>query len=272
MSSTANATYRTGHLTLNKLCGYSTEDSTRSDAGTVHSGSTSPPPLASGSASPMSCTSREDGWIKHGLYALLAAINRLETTPTQSIDPTFASSSLKNNAGSTDGHLSIQMKNTGTTNITDALRALKYKKECAKEEEEDTWRNNKNKKENDQQTEVDQIPGAHPGPGWCATTEEQFIIPQVNGSAIHAPFFKYHLENLRCPLVSTTLGPTPVPNVRMFLTHPQQHLFSGREPFTDAVTWAIMDQGDEPLLATLHAYRQWEQAVFFTQQEMANYS
>src|SRR5580692_13224338 len=113
MSSTANATYRTSHLTLNELCGYSTEDSTHSDAGTIRSGSASPPPLMSGSTSPMSCTSREDGWIKHGLYALLAAINRLETTPTQSTDPASTSTSLENNTGSTDGHLSIRMENTG---------------------------------------------------------------------------------------------------------------------------------------------------------------
>src|SRR5580692_5312014 len=116
MSSTANATYRTSPLTLNELCGYSTEDSTCSDAGTLRSGSTSPPPLASGSTSPMSCTSREDGWIKHGLYALLAAIDRLETTPMQSTDPA-SSSSLENNAGSTDRHLSIWMENIGTTNV-----------------------------------------------------------------------------------------------------------------------------------------------------------
>jgi hypothetical protein len=152
----------------------------------------------------MSYTSGEDGWIKHGLYALLAAINKLEAT--QGSDSTSASSSLDNNAGSTDGHLSIRMENTGTTNVADALRALKNKTECAKEEEENAWRNTKNKKENDQQSKIDQVPGAHPGPGWCATTEEQFIIPQINGTAIHAPYFKYHLENLRCPLVSTTLG------------------------------------------------------------------
>src|SRR5580692_8534116 len=172
MSSTTNAIHHTGPLTLSKLCGYSTEDSTRSDASTIHSGSTSPPPLASGSTSPMSCTSREDRWIKHGLYALLAAIDKLETTPTQSTDPTSTSSSLDNNAGSTDGHLSIRMENTGTTNVGNALRALKYRKECAEEEKEDTWRGDKNKKENDQQARVNQIPGAHPGPGWCTTTEE----------------------------------------------------------------------------------------------------
>jgi hypothetical protein len=227
----------------------------------------------------MSCTSGDDSWIKHGLYALLTAIDKLEAG--QDTNSASTSSSLKNNAGSTNDHLSIRMENTGTTNVNDALRALQYKKECVEEEEEDTWRGNKNQKENDKQAEVDQIPGAHPGPGWCATTEEHFIIPQINGTAIPAPFFKYHLENPRCPLVSTTLGqgsqvytttlrPAPVPNARTFLTRPQQRLFSGREPFTDAVTWAVTDQGDEPLLAALHAYRQWEQAVFFTQQEMTN--
>jgi hypothetical protein len=279
MSPSTNVINRTNPLTLSELCGYRTEDSANGDASTIRSGSTSPPPLASGSASPMSCTSGEDGWIKHGLYALLAAIDKLETT--KDTDPTSASSSLEGNAGDTDEHLSVRMENTGTTNVADALRALKYKTTCIEEDEEDSWRNNKNKKENDQQTNVDQVPGAHPGPGWCATTEEHFIIPQINGTAIHAPYFKYHLENPRCPLVSTTLGqgsevytttlrPAPVPNARAFLTRPQQRLFSGREPFTDAVTWAVTDQGDEPLLAALHAYRQWEQAVFFTQQEMTN--
>src|SRR5580692_4578754 len=279
MSSSANATTSTGFLTLRELCGYSTEDSAHSNASTVRSNSTSPPPLASRSTSPMSCTSGDDSWIKHGLYALLTAIDKLEAG--QDTNPASTSSSLKNNAGSTNDHLSIRMENTETTNVNDALRALQYKKECYEEEEEDTWRGNKNQKENDKQAEVDQIPGAHPGPGWCATTEEHFIIPQINGTAIPAPFFKYHLENPRCPLVSTTLGqgsqvytttlrPAPVPNARTFLTRPQQRLFSGREPFTDAVTWAVTDQGDEPLLAALHAYRQWEQAVFFTQQEMTN--
>src|SRR5580692_10096902 len=160
MSSNANATYHTGPLTLNELCGYSTEDSTRSDASTICSGSTSPPPLTSGSTSPMSCTSGEDGWIKHRLYALLATIDKLETT--QSTDPA-STSSLDNHVGSTDDHLSIRMENTGTASVGDALRALRYKKECAEEEEEDTWRGDKNKKENDKQVTVDQIPGAHPG-------------------------------------------------------------------------------------------------------------
>src|SRR5580692_9713453 len=237
MSSSANATTNTSVLTLRELCGYSTEDSANSNASTVRSGSISPPPLASGSASPMSCTSGEDGWIKHGLYALLAAIDKLEAT--QSTDPTSTSSSLDNNAGSTNGHISIRMENTGTASVADALRALNHKTTCTEEDEEDNWRDNKNKKENDQQTKVDQIPGAHPGPGWCSTTEEHFIIPQINGTAIHAPYFKYHLENPRCPLVSTTLGqgsevytttlrPAPVPNARTFLTRPQQRLFSGR--------------------------------------------
>src|SRR5580692_6946135 len=138
MSSTTNFIHCASPLTLRELCGYSTEDSATSDAGTIRSGSTTPPPLASRSTSPMSYTSGEDGWIKHRLYALLAAINRLETTPTQSTDPA-SSSSLENNAGSTDGHLSIRMENTGTTNISNALRALKYKRECTEEEEEDTW-------------------------------------------------------------------------------------------------------------------------------------
>src|SRR5580692_8394071 len=162
--SPSNVINRTSPLTLSQLCGYSTEDNTSGDASTIRSGSTSPPPLASGSASPMSCASGEDGWIKHGLYALLAAIDRLETTPTQNTDPA-STSSLDNNAGSTDDHLSIRMENTSTTNIGDALRALKYKKECVEEEEEDTWRGNKNKKENNQQASVNQIPRAHPGPG-----------------------------------------------------------------------------------------------------------
>src|SRR5580692_3960911 len=141
--SPSNVINRTSPLTLSQLCGYSTEDNTSGDASTIRSGSTSPPPLASGSASPMSCASGEDGWIKHGLYALLAAIDKLEATKVD--NTTTANSSTKSNAGDTNRHLSVQMENTGTANVADALRALQYKQECAEEEEEDTWRNNKNK-------------------------------------------------------------------------------------------------------------------------------
>src|SRR5580692_12553068 len=132
MSSSDNATTSTGFLTLRELCGYSTEDSAHSNASTVHSNSTSLPPLASRSASPMSCTSGEDSWIKHGLYALLAAIDKLEAT--QSTDPASTSSSLDNHAGSTDGNISVRMENTGTTNVADALQALKYKTTCIEED------------------------------------------------------------------------------------------------------------------------------------------
>src|SRR5580692_4315741 len=130
MSPSTNVINRTNPLTLSELCGYRTEDSANGDASMIRSGSTSPPPLASRLASPMSCASGEDGWIKHGLYALLAAIDKLETT--QSNDPA-STSSIDNHAGSTDDHLSIWMENTGTTNVGDALRALGYKKECAEE-------------------------------------------------------------------------------------------------------------------------------------------
>ena len=50
----------------------------------------------------------------------------------------------------------------------------------------------------------------------------------------------------------------------------QAHIFSGREPFTETVTYAIVDQEDEALLAALHAFRQWEQAALFTIQEIAH--
>ena len=49
----------------------------------------------------------------------------------------------------------------------------------------------------------------------------------------------------------------------------QTCIFSGREPFTKTVTYTVVDQGDEGLLATLHAFRQWEQAALFTKQEIA---
>src|SRR5580692_1117952 len=137
--SPSNVINRTSPLTLSQLCGYSTEDNTSGDASTIRSGSTSPPPLASGSASPMSCASGEDGWIKHGLYALLAAIDKLETT--KDADPTSTGSSLEGNAGDTDEHLSVRMENTSTTHVADALRALKYKTTYIEEDKEDSWRN-----------------------------------------------------------------------------------------------------------------------------------
>ena len=48
----------------------------------------------------------------------------------------------------------------------------------------------------------------------------------------------------------------------------QSHLFSGREPFTEAVTYATSDLGDKALLATLHAYCHWEKEELFTVQEI----
>ena len=50
----------------------------------------------------------------------------------------------------------------------------------------------------------------------------------------------------------------------------QTCIFSGREPFNEVVTYAVVDQGDEGLLAALHAYRQWEQAALFTKQEITH--
>ena len=48
----------------------------------------------------------------------------------------------------------------------------------------------------------------------------------------------------------------------------QSCLFSGREPFTEAITYATANLGDEGLLAALHAYHQWEKEELFTVQEI----
>src|SRR5580692_10313529 len=69
------------------------------------------------------------------------------------------------------------------------------------------------------------------------------IISKTHDAPLSVPLWGKESE-----VYTTTLHPAPVPNTQMFLTCPQQHLFSGREPFTDTVTWAVTDQGDEPLL------------------------
>ena len=57
--------------------------------------------------------------------------------------------------------------------------------------------------------------------------------------------------------------------MKSFFTAAQNCLFSGREPFTEAVTYTTSDLGDEGLLATLYAYCCWQQDEMFTNQQIA---
>ena len=94
-------------------------------------------------------------------------------------------------------------------------------------------------------------------------------------------YHKFYLDNPKYPLVCTTLGkgylihtalliPTPVQHQKNYITVTQSCLFSGREPFTEAVTYTTSDLGDEALLAALHAYCHWETVELFTVQEIAH--
>ena len=284
MSTYADVLRRTTTLAVNQLDGTSNQNSTNSIASTVRSESSSPPPLESIPASPMSYDAESTGndeWIKHGLYSIVAAIDKLEANCAASNAATEGTTS---DQSSTDGNLSVWMENTGTTDVCQALRALSYKRPCTynqeDEEAEGSWRDTQNQRENKEQRENMQVSDAHPGPGWCITLDDEpFTFLQTNGTLTHAAYHKFHLANPKYPLISTTQGrghdvytttlrPAPVPHARPYFTAQQRRLFSGREPFAEAVKWAITDQEDEPLLAALHAYQQWEQEVVHTQQQM----
>ena len=120
----------------------------------------------------------------------------------------------------------------------------------------------------------------YPGEGWIYTISEPFTIPNDNGTFAQANYHKFYLDNPKYPLICTTLGrgypihtalliPTPVQFQKNSITSTQTHHFSGREPFTKAVTYTTSDLGDQALLATLHAYHHWETEEIFTVQEIA---
>ena len=177
------------------------------------------------------------------------------------------------------------MENTSTNDVQDALRNLQFKHTCICEqqewEEEEGEQKRANQTENKKQEQEESELYAYPGEGWIAITSEPFTIPNDNSTFTQAYYHKFILDNPKYPLVCTTLGkgypvhtalllPTLIPHAKSFFTAAQNHLFSGREPFTEAITYATSNLGDEGLLAALQAYCHWEQDEMFTNQQIAH--
>jgi hypothetical protein len=267
--------------TTNRFALLDLENYTNSDAYEVRSPSASPPPLEPATTTPTSSTV-ESPPVRANLDDLLAAIDW--TTHRELHSPSSPSLDDKE-PRSTDQHITVHLDHTPTDHIRAALRALHYKRTCAydegEEEDERVWTTNENKRENREQRENQaEEDDPHPGPGWIETTNEPFALPTITGGALFAPYHKYHLDNPKYPLVSTTLRkgeevfttllrPTPVPHKSPYLTPAQKRIFSGREPFARKVTEVATEEEDESFLSGLVAYRMWEREVMYTQQELA---
>ena len=231
----------------------------------------------------MCTTTSKSEWLSQSIYTLLVAVSQLGTDMPQSStaqDTNTTPDSLESN---TNGGVSVKLENTGTNDIQEALRNLHFKHTCIGEqqeqEEEEREQRRANEADNKKQEQVEPELYVYPGEGWITTTSELFTVPNDNGTFTQAYYLKYHLDNPKYPLVCTTLGkgypvhtallPTPVPHSKSFFTAAQNHLFSEREPFTEAVTYTTSDLGDEGLLAALYAYCHWEQEEMFTTQQIA---
>ena len=270
--------------TNNQFAVLAAQDHTNSNASPVCS-RTSLPPLLSpiSKASMHTATNNGAKWVSQGIYTLLVAVSQLGTDTPQSSTAQGINTTLDSLKGDADGGVSVKLENMGTNNIQEALKDLKFKHTCIckqqEQEEEEEQQKRANHTENQKQEQEELELYAYPGEGWIATTSEPFTVPNDNGTFTQANYHKYYLDNAKYPLICTTLGkgypvhtalliPMPVQHLKNYITANQSHLFSGREPFTKAITYATSDLGDEALLAALHAYHHWEKEEIFTVQEI----
>ena len=207
------------------------------------------------------------------------AVSQLGTDTPQSSTAKGTNTSPDSIKGNTNGGVSVKLEDTGTNDIQEALQNLQFKCTCVckqqeQEEEEEQWRRT-NLAENQQQEKEEPELYAYPGEGWITTNSEPFTISNDNGSFTQANYHKYILDNSKYPLICTTLGrgypihtalliPALVQHPKDIILSTQSCLFSGREPFTEAVIYTTTNLGDEGLLAALHAYCQWEKEELFT--------
>ena len=214
-------------------------------------------------------TAMDDGGeqLSQRFYALLAAMSQLGTDMPQS--STAQDTTSDDFKGNTNRGVSVKLENTGTNDIQEALQNLNFKCTCIckqqEQEEEEELQKGTNHTENQKQEQEQLELYAYPGEGWILTTSEPFTVPNVNGTFTQANYHKFHLDNPKYPLICTTLGqgypvhttllvPTLLQHQKSTITPNQTCLFSGREPFAEAVTYATANLGDEATLAALHAY------------------
>ena len=217
--------------------------------------------------------------ISQRFYTLLVATSQLGTDTPQSSTAQDTNTTPDSLKGNTDRVVSVKLENTGTNDIQEGLRHLQFKHTCIceqqEQEEEEELQKGANQTGNQKQEQEDPELYAYPGEGWILTTSEPFTIPNDNGTFAQANYHKFYLDSPRYPLICTTLGrgypvhttlliPTPVQHQKNSIMPTQTHLFSGREPFSEAVTYATANLGDEATLAALHAYCHWEKEELFT--------
>ena len=221
-------------------------------------------------------------YMSQRFYTLLVAITQLGTDTPQSSTTQDTNTTPDSLKGDTDQGVSVKLANTGTNDVKEALRHLQFKCTCIceqqEQEEEEKLQKKANQVENQEQELQEPELYAYPGEGWTYTTCEPFTVPNDNGTFAQASYHKFYLDSPKYPLICTTLGkgypvhtalliPTPVQH-KNSITPTQTCLFSGREPFAEAVTYTTTSLGDEATLAALHAYCTWEKEELFTVQEI----
>ena len=106
----------------NQFSSLAAENNTDSNASSVCSGATSPPPLSSISKISM-CTTTNEGpkWIASRFYTLLAAISQLGTNTPQSSTTEGTDTTPDSIKGNTNGGVSVKLENTSTNDILEVL-------------------------------------------------------------------------------------------------------------------------------------------------------
>ena len=128
--------------TNNQFTVLAAQDHTNSDASPVCS-RTSLPPLLSPISKASMHTVTNDGakWVSQGIYTLLVAVSQLGTDTPQSSTTQGTNTTPDSLKGDADRSVSVKLENTGTNNIQEALRNLKFKCTCIckqqEQEEED---------------------------------------------------------------------------------------------------------------------------------------
>ena len=76
-------------------------------------------------------------WVSQGIYTLLAAISQLGTDTHQSSTAQGTNTTPDSLKGNADRGVSVKLENTGTNNIQEALRNLKFKCTCIGKQQEE---------------------------------------------------------------------------------------------------------------------------------------
>ena len=106
-------------------------------------------------------TNKGAKWVSQGIYTLLAAISQLGTDTPQSSTTQGTNTTPDSLKGNAEGGVSVKLEDTGTNNIQEALRNLKFKCTCIceqqEQEEEEEQQKRANHTENQKQEQEPEL-------------------------------------------------------------------------------------------------------------------